>query len=135
MSEVDQDALAAEWEAAASGEQPDFDAIGDAIDRGELPAIKGWNKVAWVCPRRITVDAGREAQQNRADVETGLKTIEDHYSELGMDYREELEKRAQNAKAIIDAASKYGVPVSMLWKPSGTQMVVTDQAVDKSAQE
>ncbi|MCC5842380.1 MAG: phage portal protein, partial [Opitutales bacterium] len=58
--------------------------IGDAIDRGELEPVKGWNKVTWVCPRRITVDAGREAQQNRADVEAGLKTLEDHFSEIGM---------------------------------------------------
>lgn len=97
--------------------------IGDAIDRGELKPVKGWNKVTWVCPRRVTVDAGREAQQNRADVETGLKTLEDHFSEIGMDFREELEKRAQNARAILDVAQKYGVPVSMLWKPSGTQMI------------
>jgi lambda family phage portal protein len=101
--------------------------IGDAIDRGELPPIKGWNRVTWVCPRRITVDAGREAQQNRADVETGLKTVSDHYQELGMDFREELERRAQDARAILDAAEKYGVPVSMLWKPSGTQMVISTE--------
>jgi hypothetical protein len=29
---------------------------GDAIDRGELKPIKGWNKTTWVTPRRITVD-------------------------------------------------------------------------------
>ena len=111
--------------------------IGDAIDRGELPAIKGWNNVTWVCPRRITVDAGREAQQNRADVEAGLKTISDHYQEIGMDFREELERRAQDAKAILDAANKYGVPVSMLWKPSGTQMLAPSEApaVDSEAEE
>jgi lambda family phage portal protein len=110
--------------------------IGDAIDRGDLPPMKGWNKVAWVTPRRITVDAGREAQQNRADVETGLKTVSDHYQELGMDFREELERRAQDARAILDAAGKYGVPVSMLWKPSGTQMVLsTEPPVDSAKEE
>jgi capsid protein len=84
----------------------------------------------------VTVDAGREAQQNRADVETGLKTLSDHYSELGMDFREELERRAQDAKAIMDAAEKYGVPVSMLWKPSGTQMVAQpERPVDKETEE
>ncbi len=101
--------------------------IGDAIDRGELAPMKNWNRVGWVCPRRVTVDAGREAQQNRADVETGLKTLSDHYSELGMDFREELERRAQDAKAILDAAQKYGVPLSMLWKPSGTQMIAPQE--------
>jgi lambda family phage portal protein len=108
--------------------------IGDAIDRGELSPVKGWNKVGWVCPRRVTVDAGREAQQNRADVETGLKTLSDHYSELGMDFREELERRAQDAKAIMEAAERYGVPVEMLYRPSGTQSVATPTApVDKPA--
>ena len=111
--------------------------IGNAIDRGELDPVKGWNKTTWVTPKRVTTDAGREAQQNRADVETGLKTIEDHYSELGMDYREELEKRAQNARAILEAAQKYDVPVSMLWKPSGTQMVAPAEPppVDSAAKQ
>jgi len=95
------------------------DVIGDAIERGELAAVPDWTRVAWVCPRRVTVDAGREAQQNRADVEPGLKTLSDHYSELGMDFREELERRAQDAKASREAAARYGVPVEMLWKPSG----------------
>lgn len=97
--------------------------IGNAIDRGLLAPKKGWNLVSWVTPRRVTVDAGREAQQNRADVETGLKTLSDHYAELGMDFREELERRAADAAAIVEAAERYGVPVSMLWKPSGTQVV------------
>lgn len=96
--------------------------IGDAIDRGELEPMKSWNRVRFVTPRRITVDAGREAQQNRADVETGLKTLEEHFAELGQDFDEQLEIRAQNAKRIVDAAAKYGVPVGMLYKPQGMQL-------------
>ncbi len=93
--------------------------IGDAIARGELAPAPGWTRVAWTTPRRITVDAGREAQQNRADVEAGLKTLADHFAELGMDFEEELEIRAQNAKRILETATRYGVPVEMLWKPQG----------------
>jgi len=94
-----------------------FYVIGDAIDRGELPTILGWWKISCVTPRRITVDAGREAQQNRADVEMGLKTISDHYEELGADFGEELERRARDAKLILETARKYNVPVEMLWMP------------------
>jgi capsid protein len=94
--------------------------IGDAIDRGLLPPAAGWWKISSVPPRRITVDAGREAQQNRADVEMGLKTLSDHYAELGADFGEEIERRASDAKLILDTALKYGVPVEMLWKPSGS---------------
>ena len=43
--------------------------IGDAIARGFLPPVPGWWKISSVPPKRVTVDAGREAQQNRADVE------------------------------------------------------------------
>jgi len=48
----------------------------------------------------------------------GLKTLSDHYSELGADFGEEIERRASDAKLILETAGKYGVPVDMLWKPS-----------------
>jgi capsid protein len=93
--------------------------IGDAISRGILPAIEGWWKISSVPPKRVNVDAGREAQQNRADVEMGLKTLSDHFQELGADFGEEIERRATDAKLILETAEKHGVPVEMLWKPSG----------------
>ena len=93
--------------------------IGDAISSGQLEAVENWTKVAFTTPRRITVDAGREAQQNRADVEMGLKTLSEHFAEQGMDFAEEMEIRARNARALLDLAEKYNVPIEMLWKPSG----------------
>ena len=93
--------------------------IGDAISRGLLPSIAGWWKISSVPPKRVTVDAGREAQQNRADVELGLKTLSDHFQELGADFGEEIERRASDARLILETAAKYGVPVEMLWKPTG----------------
>jgi capsid protein len=95
-----------------------FYVIGDAIARRELSSIPNWWKISCVTPRRITVDAGRESQQNRADVEMGLKTISDHFEELGADFGEELERRAQDARRILDTATKYNVPLEMLWNPS-----------------
>ena len=92
--------------------------IGDAISRGSLPPIPGWWKISTVPPKRVTVDAGREAQQNRSDVEMGLKTLSDHFNEQGADFGEEIERRASDAKLILETAAKHGVPVEMLWKPS-----------------
>jgi len=92
--------------------------IGDAIARKLLGPIPNWHRISCVCPRRITVDAGREAQQNRADVELGLKTISDHFEELGADYGEEIERRARDAKMILETAQRYGIPVGMLWTPA-----------------
>ena len=110
--------------------------IGDAIDRGELAPVKHWNRVGWVCPRRVTVDAGREAESHRRDVEMGLLSFSDHFAELGMDFREEIERRAQDAKAILEMATRYGVPVDMLYRPSGTQSVQqSTPPVDKPAGE
>ena len=97
--------------------------IGDAITRGELPKQPDWQRISCTTPRRITVDAGREAQQNRADVQTGLKTLTDHFAELGADFVDEIERRAQDAKLILETAQKYGVPVEMLWKPDGNSIV------------
>jgi len=97
-----------------------FFVIGDAIDRGALPAVPAWWKISCTVPRRVTCDAGREAQQNRADVEMGLKTISDHYEEVGADFGEELERRARDARLILDTAAKYDLPVDMLWKPSAS---------------
>lgn len=93
--------------------------IADAIARGELPFAVGWHRISCTTPRRITVDAGREALANRADVEMGLKTLAEHFAEQGMDFNEEMEVRAQNARAILDLATKYNVPVSMLWLTTG----------------
>jgi capsid protein len=95
-----------------------FYVIGDAIARGELEAVPNWWRISCVTPRRVTTDAGREAQQNRADVEMGLKTISDHYEELGADFGEEIERRARDVRMILDAAQKHSVPVELLWKPA-----------------
>lgn len=93
--------------------------IGDAIARGELAPKPQWWRISSTTPRRITVDAGREAQQNRSDVEMGLKTISQSYGELGLDFEEEMRVRARNAKFLVELAAEYQVPLEMLWRPSG----------------
>ncbi len=93
--------------------------IADAIESGALPLVANWHRVSATTPRRITVDAGREAQQNRADVEMGLKTLSEHFAEQGMDFEEEMRIRAQNARRMIDLAKEFDVPLEMLWGPGG----------------
>ena len=48
----------------------------------------------------------------------GLKTLSDHFQELGADFGEEIERRAADAKLTLETAEKHGVPVEMLWKPA-----------------
>ena len=93
--------------------------IGDAIARGELPNMANWQRIICTNPRRITVDAGRESQQNRRDVEAGLKTLSEHFAELGSDFTDEIERRGRDARLIMDTAKKYNVPVDFLWRPEG----------------
>ncbi|XHR30900.1 MAG: phage portal protein [Chthoniobacteraceae bacterium] len=102
--------------------------IGDAIVRGELPAQPCWHKVRWQKPKKVTVDAGREAQQNRADVETGLKTLSESYAELGLDFGEQAEVRAQDARLLFDLAAKYQIPLEMLYRPSTGAVDASSQA-------
>jgi capsid protein len=100
--------------------------IADGITRGELPVQPGWHKVRWQKPKKVTVDAGREAQQNRADVETGLKTLSESYAELGLDFDEQAEIRAQDARLMIDLAAKYQIPLEMLYRPSTGAVVLAE---------
>ena len=67
------------------------------------------------------MDAGREALQNREDVKAGLKTLSDHYAELGMDFEEEAERRARDIAHLRDLAEKYNIPLSLLFA-SGVSM-------------
>jgi len=95
--------------------------IGDAIARGDLPSIDGWEKHSWTTPKRITVDAGREAANDRADVEMGLLSMSELYSQRGMDFREEMEKRAADMAFIRDTAAKAGIPFELLYRMSNAQ--------------
>jgi hypothetical protein len=36
-----------------------------------------------------------------------------------MNFSEEMEIRAQNAKALLELAEKYEVPLELLYRPSG----------------
>jgi len=100
--------------------------VGDAIARGELPAIDGWEKVSITTPKRVTVDAGREAANDRADVEMGLMSMSELYSQRGMDFREEMEKRAADMAFIRDLAARNGLPFELLYRMSNTQPGTTN---------
>lgn len=105
--------------------------IGDAIASGALPLEKGWHNVRFQRPRRVTVDAGREAQQNRADVEMGLKTLSESYAELGLDFEEQAEVRAQNARFLLELAAKYQVPLDLLYRPGNGLVTPSPEPVDQ----
>ena len=95
--------------------------IGDAIANGDLPDDPEWNKVSWTTPKRVTVDAGRDSANDRADVELGVTSLSEIFSSKGMDFRSELAKRAEDMAYIINLSKTTGVPVEMLYKPTNIQ--------------
>jgi lambda family phage portal protein len=104
--------------------------ISNAIRDGELPDNKEWNRVEWTTPRRVTVDAGRESAQNRADIEVGLKTRTENYQEQGQDFLVQTRLRAAEMRATIDIAKEYNVPFETLWRPTQSQTGSLDMLVN-----
>jgi hypothetical protein len=45
-----------------------------------------------------------------------------------MDFSEEMEIRAQNAKALLELAERYDVPLELLYQPAGGIHALTPQA-------
>jgi capsid protein len=94
--------------------------IGQGIAAGELPDDPEWNRVSWTTPKSVTVDAGREAANDRADVEMGLLSMSELYAQRGLDFRTEMAKRASDMVHIKDLADQYGIPFELLFRPSNT---------------
>jgi lambda family phage portal protein len=91
--------------------------IGCAIKDGFLRSTEYWTNVTWTTPRRVTVDAGRDAQQNRMDIESGLKSLTDNYLEEGLDPKEKMRENAAEKRYLMDLSKEFDVPLSMLYKP------------------
>ena len=105
--------------------------IGQAIAAGELPDDPMWNQVSWTTPKSVTVDAGREAANDRADVEMGLLSMSELYAQRGLDFRTEMQKRASDMVHIQNLAKEYGIPFELLFRPTNTP-VGTVESVDQA---
>jgi capsid protein len=73
--------------------------------------------VSWTTPRRVTVDAGRDAMQNRLDIETGIKSLTDNYLEEGLDPKEKMRENAAEKRFLLDLSKEFDIPLSLIYKP------------------
>jgi capsid protein len=105
--------------------------IGNAIKNGELPSIDTWMQISSTTPRRVTVDAGRDAQQTRLDIETGIKTITQFHLENGDDPREQMRANAAEKAYIKELAEEFEIQPSAIYKPQN----VAPDAIDASFSE
>jgi capsid protein len=108
--------------------------IGQGIAAGDIPDDPKWTEVSWTTPKSVTVDAGREAANDRADVEMGLLSMSELYAQRGLDFRTEMNKRAADMVHIQDLAKQYGIPFELLFRPTNTP-IGTVEAVDEDEAE
>jgi capsid protein len=96
--------------------------IADGIAKGEIPDDSRWWSTSWTTPKSVTVDAGREAANDRADIEMGLMSMSELYGQRGLDFRSEMEKRAADMAHIQNLAKQYGIPFELLFRPTNTPL-------------
>ena len=96
--------------------------IADGIAKGEIPDDPRWFDASWTTPKSVTVDAGREAANDRADIEMGLMSMSELYGQRGLDFRSEMEKRAADMAHIQNLATQYGIPFELLFRPTNTPL-------------
>jgi len=103
--------------------QPTYEyIIADGIAKGDIPDDSRWWSASWTTPKSVTVDAGREAANDRADIEMGLMSMSELYGQRGLDFRSEMEKRAADMAHIQNLAKQYGIPFELLFRPSNTPL-------------
>lgn len=86
-------------------------ALAKAIKLGLIdpPPTGDWYSWNYQGPRRLTVDAGRDAGAAREDYKLGLTTLQELYAERGLNWEEELQKRVAEQRVLIDAANSAGI--------------------------
>lgn len=80
--------------------------IADAIDNGKLAPMKDWYRCRLQAPAQLTIDAGREAAQEREDVACGLMTKREHYGKRGLDWQSECQQKIKETKYLIEKAQE-----------------------------
>ncbi len=90
--------------------------IADGIAKGKIPDDPDFNRKSWITPRDITVDAGREASQDRADLQMGLTTAAAILGKKGVTFDDTLEALAVEAEKRVQKAKDRGLPLWMLYQ-------------------
>jgi len=102
--------------------------IGNAIKDGILPANDYWHRVGWTTPRRVTVDTGRDAIANRADIKAGLKTWTQHQLEMGNDPKAVARELFAEKAHFKELADEFDLQVSAAIMPENVAPSDVDEA-------
>lgn len=116
--------------------------IGYAIKTKALREVRGWNRVAWITPKSLTVDFARDTNANLKELAFGTRLLSEYLGETGGNLDRHLDKRGEIAAKIAKAAAKWGVPKSEIYNPLQTivsagaetaAQIVTGEAVAPKA--
>jgi hypothetical protein len=95
------------------------------IDKGDLPAVPNWDKCRLQVPPKITIDSGRESQQERDDVGSALMTRQDSFGNRGKDWQRETDQSFIENDYILtkaqDLADRHGLPLEKILERYGWQ--------------
>jgi hypothetical protein len=82
-----------------------------AIESGDLtdPPVD-WRQVSWQMPKDLTVDAGREAAQDREDVKMGLMTRREYFGRFQLVAKRETNQFLDEVADILKGAEERGIP-------------------------
>jgi hypothetical protein len=95
--------------------------LGTKINKGDLPSAKNWWKCEWVTPKGVSVDAGRDSANERADLEMGRILISDDFQSRGMGFEKSIRKKARDLAFIDQVSKETGIDPNRLWKQSQNQ--------------
>lgn len=79
-------------------------------EKGVIPPLpEMWSRVRWQVPSNPTIDAGRESQQRREDVKSGLLSRQEYWGETGQDDEEEEDRIIAEAVRRREKLSAAGL--------------------------
>jgi hypothetical protein len=92
--------------------------IGWGIATNQLPSQEGWEKMEWQGPPKVSIDDGRDAQQWREDVLSGLRTRQECYGNRSLGWLRETDQGFIEDDYIIgkaaDIAKRYRIPIEWI---------------------
>lgn len=89
--------------------------LGTKINKGDLPSARNWWKCEWVCPKSVSVDAGRDSANERADLTMGRTLPSDDFQSRGMGFEKSIRKKARDLAYIEQTAKEFGIAPERLW--------------------
>jgi capsid protein len=81
-------------------------AIAKAMKLGLLPWNPEWYKWDFQLPKKMTVDAGRDSQQDRANVAAGLTTLSAVFGKNGLRWKPETDQWLDEVEYLVEGINK-----------------------------